>query len=325
MKIRKIVSAFCLLMALAPTGIIAEQRADVEHPYYATLGAGYMFLEGDEEVLDQQVYEARLGYRVNPRWSLETGFGIMPDVRAREYPSSGMYKLDGDTSGFRFIADALYHLDEDAYNQQIDPYLAFGVGLAHYNKELEDGHTDLLLSSGVGAFVALNDRWFVKPDYRIAMVGHDTEVNHHALISLGYRWGGKKNVNSSNTDSPPAVKLIHEAGLQTIYFAFDSSNLTNKMKSNLQHNADWIKKHPGRVVTIEGYCDERGTLEYNLALGSRRARSVYEYLKTLGISLELLKTVSYGEDYPADLRSTEAGWEKNRRAEFTLDGEGTLK
>lgn len=315
-------SGAIIAMLVMLVAVSADELPESEHRYHASLGAGYNFLEKDEEILAHQNYEARLGYRASDRWTFEGGFGGFPYVRRRKFPRRGFHTLDGDTSGFRFIGEALYHWDREAYRSSIDPYLAVGLGIAHYNKELEDGHNDVFMTAGAGTFIDITNRWFFKPDYRVAMVGHDTEVNHYALFSLGYRWGGKDvGVDRDFGDTTAA----DAAGLRRVYFAFDSSDLSRQAQADLKHNAQWLKDHPQQPVTIEGHCDERGTNEYNLALGARRAQSVYDYLLSLGISKGRLSTVSYGEEFPAVNASNEAAWAKNRRVEFSLDGSGTAR
>ncbi len=106
--------------------------------------------------------------------------------------------------------------------------------------------------------------------------------------------------------------------LQPIYFSFDSSALSQTALRTLERNAAWLRQHPDWKVRVEGHCDERGTSEYNLALGARRARRVKEQLVRLGISAERIETISYGEERPVDPGHDEAAWSKNRRAEFAL-------
>lgn len=103
-----------------------------------------------------------------------------------------------------------------------------------------------------------------------------------------------------------------------IYFAFDSAALSVMAQETLKRKADWLMKNTDAIVTIEGHCDERGTNEYNLALGERRAESARAYLVDLGISNARLSTISYGEERPLDPRSNEEAWAKNRRAQFQL-------
>lgn len=106
--------------------------------------------------------------------------------------------------------------------------------------------------------------------------------------------------------------------LARVYFDFDRSDIRPEMRSILQRNAEWLRRHPRVKVVIEGHCDERGTEEYNMALGQRRAETVKNYLVSLGVSPSRLSTISYGEERPADPGHDEAAWAKNRRAEFTI-------
>jgi len=109
-----------------------------------------------------------------------------------------------------------------------------------------------------------------------------------------------------------------EKALKDVYFAFDSYELSTEATKTLQDNADWIKANPAPVVTVEGHCDERGTVEYNLALGERRAEVAKKYLVSLGLKASRLKTISYGKSMPVDPGHTEEAWAKNRRAHFVV-------
>lgn len=106
--------------------------------------------------------------------------------------------------------------------------------------------------------------------------------------------------------------------LKDVHFAFDSSALSSQSKSLLSENARWLNDNPNQQVIIEGHCDERGTIEYNLALGDRRANSVRDYMRSLGITPTRMTTRSYGEELPLDPASNEAAWAKNRRAHFAI-------
>ena len=105
---------------------------------------------------------------------------------------------------------------------------------------------------------------------------------------------------------------------QQIYFDFDSFELKSEPRELLQEKAAVLEDNPRLKVIIEGHCDERGTQEYNLALGERRARAVYEFLILLGIDAQRLQIVSYGEERPAVEGHNEAAWAKNRRCEFKI-------
>ena len=99
-----------------------------------------------------------------------------------------------------------------------------------------------------------------------------------------------------------------------IYFAFDSSAITENSAEILDTQVKWLKKHETVNVIVQGYCDERGTREYNLALGERRANAVKQYLVSQGIAESRISTISYGKERPAVFGSNEAAWAQNRRA-----------
>lgn len=105
-----------------------------------------------------------------------------------------------------------------------------------------------------------------------------------------------------------------------VFFDLDKYNLTSGAQKTLQAQAAWLKKFSGAKILIEGHCDERGTREYNLALGDRRANSVKDYLIALGVSANRIKTISYGKERPAALGHNEAGWSQNRRGVTVLMG-----
>ncbi len=105
---------------------------------------------------------------------------------------------------------------------------------------------------------------------------------------------------------------------EDIHFEFDKSRLLPEAKEILWRKAEWLMAHPDVTVIIEGHCDERGTNEYNMALGDRRAESAKSFLVDLGIALERLTTVSYGEERPLDPRHNKEAWAKNRRAHFVI-------
>jgi peptidoglycan-associated lipoprotein len=111
---------------------------------------------------------------------------------------------------------------------------------------------------------------------------------------------------------PPAPTVM----LKDINFDFDKSNIRPGDGEILKQDVDWFKANPGSKVRIEGNCDERGTIEYNLALGQRRADSTKKYLMDLGIDGKMLDTVSYGKERPMCMEHNEGCWAKNRRAHF---------
>ncbi len=117
------------------------------------------------------------------------------------------------------------------------------------------------------------------------------------------------------TPLPPPPVVIHPS-LGDVFFDFDKSELRTDAVAQLKTNAGWLEAKAGRKVIIEGHCDERGTNEYNLALGERRANSAKDYIVNLGVEPARLKTVSYGEEKPFAQGHNEEAWAQNRRAHF---------
>ena len=105
-----------------------------------------------------------------------------------------------------------------------------------------------------------------------------------------------------------------------VFFALDKSSLSSESRSMLEKQIAWLKKYGGVNVVVEGHCDERGTREYNLALGERRANAVKDFLVAMGISPNRVKVISYGKERPAALGHNEASWKQNRRAVTVLAG-----
>lgn len=106
--------------------------------------------------------------------------------------------------------------------------------------------------------------------------------------------------------------------MDIVYYGYDSFTLSDEARSALKKNADWMKANTNSRVQIEGHCDERGTVEYNMALGDRRANAAKAYLVRLGVAANRIETISYGKERPADMGHSESAWSKNRRAVFVL-------
>ena len=115
---------------------------------------------------------------------------------------------------------------------------------------------------------------------------------------------------------PPETPV--SSPLKDVFFDFDRSDLKGDARDTLKANADWLKKNPSVRVEIEGHCDERGTNEYNLALGAKRSQAAKDYLATLGISAERLSTISYGAEIQVCKEQSENCWRQNRRARFVI-------
>lgn len=118
--------------------------------------------------------------------------------------------------------------------------------------------------------------------------------------------------------TPPEGAASVDEATQAVYFAFDDYTLSADSQESLGRLANYLANNTAAVVQIEGHCDERGSVEYNLALGQRRAESVKNHLIELGVDATRLPTMSYGEERPAVEGGDEGAWEKNRRAEFVL-------
>lgn len=126
-------------------------------------------------------------------------------------------------------------------------------------------------------------------------------------------------VSSADTMRDRSLDDINkQSPLQPVFFELDSAEISAEGQKTLASNAEVLKKYASWVISIEGHCDERGTAEYNLALGERRALAARTYLVSLGITPERLRTVSYGKEFPFDPNHTEDAWAKNRRAHFVV-------
>ena len=123
-------------------------------------------------------------------------------------------------------------------------------------------------------------------------------------------------LKSLQEGKPPVTPA--SSPLKDVFFDFDRYDLSAEARSTLRASAEWLKTNPAVRVEIEGHCDERGTNEYNLALGAKRAQAAREYLTTLGVVSARLSTTSYGEEIPVCRESNEACWKQNRRARFVI-------
>jgi peptidoglycan-associated lipoprotein len=122
-------------------------------------------------------------------------------------------------------------------------------------------------------------------------------------------------IKAMSTDEIEKLGLLAE-----IHFDFDRSDIREGDRQILAKNAEVLKKFDFLKLSVEGHCDERGSVEYNLALGERRAKAAYDYLASLGVAADRMKTVSYGKEVPLCQQSTEECWARNRRAHFTVSG-----
>ena len=125
-------------------------------------------------------------------------------------------------------------------------------------------------------------------------------------------------IASDSLSSTDIDTLNKNSPFQPVFFVYDQDNIDAAGQQALNSNAELMKKYPTWIITIEGHADERGTAEYNLALGERRALAARNYLVSLGIPADRLRTVSYGKEFPFEPGHEEAAWSKNRRAHFVV-------
>lgn len=147
-----------------------------------------------------------------------------------------------------------------------------------------------------------------------AMRERDLAMRQGQGQGLGGRGAGGPRIGRAQADP----RLVQQLENLRIYFDYDSFELKGDSRDRLQQAAELLKANPAIGVVIDGHADERGTEEYNLALGERRARAVYEFLVLMGVSGDSLKMVSYGEESPLDSGHGETAYAKNRRAEFKV-------
>lgn len=131
----------------------------------------------------------------------------------------------------------------------------------------------------------------------------------------------KKKQIADKAENPEPVEeeddeVDEQLALETVYFGYDNSDLSDEARAVLDENVRWMKKHTGKRIVLKGHTDERGTPEYNLALGESRARRVKQYVVQMGVDESRLSILSYGEEMPAAYGATAADYAKNRRVEF---------
>jgi peptidoglycan-associated lipoprotein len=147
---------------------------------------------------------------------------------------------------------------------------------------------------------------------KAAPVG-DTNPNANGIGENGTGAGGGTNLEDWEKGT------IGKGGpLSDIHFGYNDSTINEQDGSVLKSNADWLQKHPQTRVQVEGYCDERGSEEYNIALGAKRAQAGKDYLETLGISASRMSTISYGKELPLCTDHDESCWSQNRRDHFMV-------
>lgn len=129
----------------------------------------------------------------------------------------------------------------------------------------------------------------------------------------------KSNQSNKNASNQSANNVAAQSEFEKIYFNFDSTDLSKEARESLTRNGEiLLKKRKDVKLSIEGNCDERGSAEYNLALGERRAKAAAKYLETMGVKQERISTISFGKERPAVQGDNEAAWSRNRRDEFLI-------
>ena len=175
----------------------------------------------------------------------------------------------------------------------------------------------LLIDSGVGN-VPERGSVVVSPrestTYTAIATGPGGEARGSTRVTVVARSDGV-----TSTDIENLQRVIDEGRVKPVFFLYDRAELSSDAKRILEQNARWFREFPAAPVVIEGHCDERGTEEYNLALGDRRALVVRSHLGRLGVDENRLRTLSYGEERPFDAGHDEAAWRVNRRAHFVVE------
>ncbi|MEW6079899.1 MAG: peptidoglycan-associated lipoprotein Pal [Thermodesulfobacteriota bacterium] len=296
----------------------AEHRAG---SFTLSPGVGHFGFDSDLDLEDDMAGGLGLGYNITENFGLEASY-YYADTEANNRPLD----RDGDSAdGDVHFAqlNALYHFMTD---KKVVPYLAAGAGVFVYDLDKITGDNDTSefatnVGGGVKCFVHKNVALFAD----VRSVQTYPECSWLGTVGISFYMGGceKKAEAAPAAPQPAAVeepvdqeRLAFEK--EDIYFAFDKSDLSADAQSILKKKAAWLDKNPDAAVTIEGHCDERGTNEYNIALGERRATSARDFLVNLGTDLTRLTTISFGEERPVDAGHTEDAWSKNRRAHFVL-------
>lgn len=170
--------------------------------------------------------------------------------------------------------------------------------------------TQLSIDPGVGTVTAEGSTKVTPSDsttYTITATGPGGSASATATVT----------VNAPPPPPPPApAPISFEQGVHDAYFDYDKSDIRSDAQQALQQTAEYLKANASIKVTIEGHCDERGSTEYNLGLGQRRADAVKQYLTSLGVTADRMTTISYGKEKPVCMEHNETCWQQNRRGHF---------
>ena len=316
---------FCGLLLRSVPVLADTTDLEATSPFKYWVGAGAAFYEMDDVNYAGQLYDVRVGYDLDENFTLEGGIAGEPFLESKHYNapdpdenSFGGKNSPGENWTVNPHIDAQYHFDSDP-NKTWDPYASIGGGYRYYGKRRQGANWEPFGGPGVGVSYWFDRNFALRADYQVIAAGRQVDIDHNLLGMVYYNWGAE----GAGGDATPgkdsdALGAKSSGPLKPIYFDYDKSNITPQSSSTLKENSDYMKKNPAQKVSLEGHCDERGTNEYNLALGARRAKSAFDYLRTLGIPAEQISTQSYGEEFPADPGHNEAAWAKNRRVESVL-------
>jgi peptidoglycan-associated lipoprotein len=180
----------------------------------------------------------------------------------------------------------------------------------------------IFVVAGAATMLACAPSATSKPPSSGTGTGPDSQAKPGQRPGEGQRGGTRESTTGDSSlkefQEGKSTKTAAASPLKDVYFDFDRYDLSADARATLRANADWLKGNPSTRVEIEGHCDERGTNEYNLALGAKRAQAAREFLSTLGISADRLSTISYGEEIPVCKEPNESCWKQNRRARFVI-------
>jgi peptidoglycan-associated lipoprotein len=315
------VAVVCMTLVVA-TNAMAEHRAK---SFMLSPRVGHIGFDSDLNLEDGMVYGLGLGYNFTENLGIEASY-YYSDTEANNTPLD----RDGDSAEADVQIgqiDALYHFVMD--NKKLVPYLAAGAGVAYrdFEKITGDGDdSEFATNAGGGVKYFVHDNIALCADVR--HVQTYPECSWLGTLGLTVYMGGKSKAPAeepaaqpqaaAEPQDDPALKARQAFETEDVYFNFDKSDLTTEAQALLKKKAAWMSSNPEAAVTIEGHCDERGTNEYNIALGERRARSAMEFLVDLGADASRMITITYGEEKPVDPGNNEAAWSKNRRAHFVL-------
>jgi peptidoglycan-associated lipoprotein len=149
-----------------------------------------------------------------------------------------------------------------------------------------------------------------------ALAGNSTAGRKDGSSAAPNRSQSQGSLDDLQRGQPPVTPA--NSPLKEIYFDFDSYALRTDARETLKNDAEWLKRNPGVRITVEGHCDERGTTEYNLALGAKRAEAAKDYLISLGLPADRISTTSFGSETPVCRDHTDECWQRNRRGRFVV-------